>query len=665
MHFAYPLPWWLAVLLAAAAAGFALIEYRRPLVPLMLPQRATLAALRALAVLALLAFIFRPMILLPPSGSRDAVVPIIVDVSRSMRLHDADGESRLTRAVTLLRSQMLPALSTHFKPELFSAGEQVAPAALDELSPDARQTRLADAVAAIKERYRGQRLAGVVLLSDGGETRSPGQGDLNADAGGAPVFTIGVGSPDGLHDREVVGITAGDPRLDQASIDLHVTAISSGFGRTPYQLRLLANGRPIESRRVVPPADGAPVEEMFIASPDPLTPTVYSAEIPADDTEVAAENNQRSILVSPAGRKRRLLFVEGAPGFEHSFMTRALSHDPGLEVDSVVRKGKNADGQDTFFVQAGAGRTTALLGGFPARREELFAYDGLVIANVESDFFTHAQLSLASDFVAERGGGLLVLGGRSFTQRGLAGTPLEDVLPVELNDRRGGLVRTSYERPESSGAPHNKLVVTPEGENHPIMRIGGSVDESRKAWNALPQLAASAPLGGPRPGATVLAVTAVAGGNLYPVVAVQRYGQGRSMIFAGEASWRWRMMTASTDRGYEFFWRQAARWLAGPAPDPVAITVSDAPEPGESVAIEIGARDAAFVAVPTATIDATLTAPGGEARPLKLRRTEQGRFAAAAQVPVAGLYRLSVDARRGTSSLGTADKSVLCGRRRS
>ena len=50
---------------------------------------------------------------------------------------------------------------------------------------------------------------------------------------------------------------------------------------------------------------------------------------------------------------------------------------------------------------------------------------------------------MAADFVAERGGGLLVLGGRSFAQRGLAGTPLEEVLPVELNDRRGGLVRAS------------------------------------------------------------------------------------------------------------------------------------------------------------------------------------------------------------------------------
>lgn len=657
MHFAYSLPWWLAALLVAAAAGLAFVEYRRTLVPLAPVRRWTLAALRGAVALLLLAFLFRPVVLRPPSGNRDAVVPVIVDVSRSMRLRDEGGESRLARATSLLRTRLLPALSTRFKPELYAAGDQVAPTDLTRLAADSRQTRLADAVQALADRYRGQRVAGIVLLSDGGETHAA---DV-ASAAGVPVFAVGIGSPDGLRDREVVGITAGDPKLDQASVDLHVTAVSAGFGRTPFQVRLLANGRPIDSRRVVPAADGAPVDEVFTVAPDPVTPTVYTAEIPADETELAAENNRRSVLVSPAGRKRRLLVVEGAPGFEHSFLTRALSHDPDLEIDSVVRKGKNADGQDTFFVQAAAARANALMAGFPAKREELFAYDGVVIGNVEGDFFSRAQLQMAADFVSARGGGLLVLGGRSFGQRGLSGTALEDVLPVELGDRRGGLARTAYERPDAGGTPHNKLVVTPDGENHPIMRIGGSTEASRKLWNALPQLAASAALGGPRPGARVLAVTTEPGGNLYPVVAVQRYGHGRSMIFAGEASWRWRMMIPSADRSYEFFWRQAARWLTGAAPDPVAITVSDAPEPGESIDVDVAARDAAFAPAAGAEVEASLTAPDGSAQPVALRPTADGTFASAVRVAQPGLYHLTADARRGTASLGTADKWFYVG----
>jgi uncharacterized membrane protein len=670
MHFAHPLPWWLAVVLAAAIAAVAYGEYRRPLSPLTRNQRSVLVGLRVLALAILVLCLFRPIAILPPVGSRDAIVPILVDASRSMRLGDADGQTRVARANALLKNELGMALSSRFKTELYAVGEGLTPAKVDGLTADFRRTDLSGALTSVRERYRGQRVAGIIVLSDGGDTGSGGSrgssgageaGRSGGDAGGPPVFAVGIGSPDGPRDREVLGISTGDPRLDHASVDLHVTAMSTGFGRTPFTVRVLGNGQLLETRRMVPAADGSPIEELFTVSPDPLNPTVYSAEIPREETEAVAENNARSVLVSPAGRKRRLLIVEGAPGHEHSFVTRAWTADPGLEVDSVTRKGKNAEGQDTFFVQGGGGRSAALTSGFPARREQLYAYDAVVIANVEGDFFSRAQLAMAADFVAERGGGLLVLGGRSFAQRGLSGTPLEEVLPVELNDRRGGLVRTS--RDPSALAAHNKVTLTAEGETHPIMRIGGNADQTRKMWSVLPSLAASAPLGGPRPGATILAVTTAPGGGVYPVVAVQRYGQGRSMVFAGEASWRWKMMVASTDRTHEFFWRQAARWLSSTAPDPVAISVPDAPEPGDAVSVDVDARDSAFAAVTDATVDATLTAPGGESRPLKLRHADPagGRYTAAIAPDQPGLYKIHAEARRGTTMLGTADRWMFVG----
>jgi uncharacterized membrane protein len=662
MHFAYPLPWWLAILLAAAIGAVAFAEYRRPLSPLTRAQRGVLVGLRVLALAALVLFLFRPIVNLPPTGARDAIVPVLVDVSRSMRLADADGQTRLARATALLKTELGPALASHFVTELYTVGNGLTPGTIEGLTADARRTDLSGALTAVRERYRGQRVAGIVVLSDGGDTgKSGGSGGSSGDADGPPVFAIGIGSPDGPRDREVLGITAGDPHLDQASVDLHVTAASSGFGRTPFELRVLANGQVLDTRRIVPPADGSPIDEMFTVSPNPGNPTVYTAEIPKDEAELVVENNARSVLVSPAGRKRRVLIVEGAPGFEHSFMTRAWAGDAGLEIDSVTRKGKNADGQDTFFVQAGAGRSTALTTGFPLKREQLYVYDALVIANVEGDFFTRAQLGMAADFVSDRGGGLLVLGGRSFTQRGLSGTPLEEALPVELSDRRGGLVRTSL---GAGNLPaHNKLTLTPEGEGHPIMRMGGSIEETRKSWSALPALAASATLGGPRPGATVLALTTAPGGGVYPIVAVQRYGQGRSMIFAGEASWRWKMLVPSTDRTYEFFWRQTARWLSSTAPDPVAIALPDAAEPGDAISIEVTARDDAFAPVTDATIDATLTTPGGGTQPIKLRHADaaSGRYTAALSAERPGLYRIRAAARRGTTTLGTADRWMYVG----
>ena len=81
------------------------------------------------------------------------------------------------------------------------------------------------------------------------------------------------------------------------------------------------------------------------------------------DGEAVVENNTRSVLVSPIGRKRRILALAGAPGYEFSFLSRALGKDPGLEFDSIVRKGQNESGQSTYLVQAGGGFGKAPLRG--------------------------------------------------------------------------------------------------------------------------------------------------------------------------------------------------------------------------------------------------------------------------------------------------------------
>ncbi|MEO8258696.1 MAG: hypothetical protein ABI868_15210 [Acidobacteriota bacterium] len=653
MQFAYPLPWWLALVLAGVISGVTFLAYRRPLAPLQRWQRASLCACRGLALAVVLLLLFRPIVLVPRGGS-GSIVPVLVDVSRSMRLGDGGSQTRLARAVSLLQNTLVPALSRQFTPELYTVGDRVEGARLDRLSADGGHSDVIGALAAIRERYRGQPIAGIVLLSDGGDTGQAAP--VAAAASGPPIFAVGIGSPDPIRDHEVTAMMAGDQPLDQATVDLRVSAVSFGSGRAPFQLRLLENGRELERRRVAPPADGVPIEAVFTVSPDPVSPTVYSVEIPADESEAVTENDRRSVLVNPAGRKRRLLIIEGAPGFEHSFMKRAWARDPALEVDSVGRKGKNADGQDTFFVQAPAERTAALTRGFPARREDLFAYDGLVLANVEGDFLTRAQMTMAAEFVAERGGGLLVAGGRAFAPRGLAGTPLEAVLPIELDDRRGAPVAMAIDGGASPAV--NKVIVTPEGLRHPAMRIGASAEETRRLWSALPPLAGGAMLGGPRPGAAVLAEAPAAAGGVFPVVAVQRYGRGRAMVFGGEASWRWKMLLASTDRSYEYFWRQAARWMAGAADDPVTIAAPESVGVNEQVSITVDVRDAAFAPVADAAIDAAMTVPGGQRRAIRLRRSNRqaGQYEALVDVEGPGAYRVDAEARRGNVRLGQAQR---------
>ncbi len=553
MSFAHPLPWWALALVVISAGLVAWLAYSRRTLP---PQRrGVLVTLRFVTLLALVVFLLRPVASGTDAGARDAVVAILVDTSRSMSIEDAGGgDRRIERARRILVDRLLPAIGSPFHVEVLGFGDGVAPVAPDALSATARRSDVAGALAGVRERYRGRAVAGVILLSDGGDTSGAGEGVAED---GPPVYAIGVGSPVAGRDREILGVTTAETILDDSRVDLAVSAVSHGLSNTPIELRLLENGRPIDVRRVTPAAEGAPVREVFQVSPGRGAPTVYTVETPVAAGELVPENNARRVLVQPPSRARRVLLVEGAPGFDHSFLKRAWAADSGLEIDSVVRKGRNEQGADTFYIQAAESRSASLAAGYPPTREALFRYDALVLANVEAHQFSRQQLEATRSFVGERGGGLLVLGARSFLRQGLAGTTLEDVLPLELSERGGGGVL-----PAASAAGVNRVSLTAAGEAHPVMQLAAGADDTRKRWEAVPALAAIAPVGGPRPGASVLAVTSGPGGTPRALVAVQRFGEGRSLVFTGEASWRWRMLLPATDRCVRYV-LEAGAALAG------------------------------------------------------------------------------------------------------
>lgn len=679
MTFAVVLPWWGYALAFGGAIVFAWLVYARVPIKLTPGARLTLTTLRALTLILLIAILLRPVVMVPPAAANNSLLPVLVDVSRSMRLTDEGGESRLARARAIVR-ELQARLSSEYRIEVLTFGETLAAAGdLDRLAATARRSDLSGAMADLAERHppspsagfgaagpasptagfgAAGRMAGVIVLSDGGDTAPnetrPGRGVR------APVFTVGIGSTETLRDREIVNFTAGEPLLPGASIDLSVSATSAGFGTEPVELRVSANGRPVDLRRLTPSAEGAPVHAVFTVSPAPDVPTVYTVEIPAASDELAAENNTRSVLVPPQTGRRRILILEGAPGYEHTFLKRALAQDPGLDVDAVTRKGQNDDGRDTFYVQADPSRMAALSSGYPAKRSELFAYDAVIFGNIEADFFTRDQLELTSAFVAERGGGLLVLGARSFDRQGLAGTALEQVLPIDLTDRRGTIALASAQVPVTEP---NTPALTLDGVLHPATRLAVSAVENRQKWSELPPLASVAEVGGARPGAQVLAVALTAGGQPQPLIAAQRYGQGRSMVFAGEASWRWRMMRPATDTSYETIWRQLARWITAGAHGPVTIAAMSPTVPGVTDRISVIVRDEDFRPVANAEVAVQLTAPNGETRQLTAALTspQDGRYTVASRFDQPGVYRVEAVATRDKTRLGAASRPVLVG----
>ncbi len=652
MSFASPLSPWAFVAVFAAGVSVAWLAYRR--VPISTARRRTLSALRFATLLWIVICLMRPLGASGQATNRDAVVPILVDGSRSMGLADMEGSRRIDRARTLLEAQILPSLAPRFQTEILRFGDRLRAVDAAGLSATDRRTDLTAALQAVQERYRGRPVAGIILVSDGGDN---GAIDPVAMASnGPPIYAVGIGPRAAARDREIVSVTAVDSVMSDAVLDVAASAVARGYGTSPIELRLLENGRPIDLRRVTPAADGAPVSATFHVSPSRDTATVYTVEVPAAGYELVTENNARSALVPAAGRPRRVLLVEGAPGFEHAFLRRAWATDRGLEVDTVIRKGRDAGGVDTFYVQAASLRSGALLGGYPNTRDALFAYDAVVLANVDPDLLTNAQLALTRAFVGERGGGLLVLGARGFERQGLRDTALEDVLPLEMTDRAGGL--------QAFASPgRNRVALTSSGREHPIMQLAGEAQENEKRWASVPPLASISPFGAPKPGASVLAVTGGPGGTPRALVAVQRFGDGRSMIFTGEAAWRWKMLLPSSDQSYERFWRQAVRWLAQSAPDPVSVILPAAPAPGDAVPITVVARDREYAPHADARVDVQVTSPLGRVESVRADPVPSaaGLFRAALHASQAGVYRVVVEARQGQTTLGSSSATLLVG----
>jgi uncharacterized membrane protein len=647
--FAEPWPWWALIVALAGVAFLTWREYARALISRH--QRVTLAALRAVTLLLLILFLMRP-VAVSDGAPRGTVVPILVDVSRSMRIADAGGAPRIQRARELA-ARLAPALGREFTVETLGFGETLDPLDPQRAEAAAPRTDLSGALTALADRYRGRALGGIVVISDGADT-----GDGVLPPGIPPIYGVPVGSLQPLRDREVASLAIGDAPLPGSIVDLTTTVVSHGFDRTPIEVRVLENGRPFAARRVQPAADGAPVQEVFQVPPPGEAATVYTVEIPAAPDDLVPENNTRSVLVPPAGRRRRLLLVEGAPGFEHSFLKRAWTADPGLELDAVVRKGQNERGDDTFYIQASTDRAPSLASGFPVDRKTLFAYDAIVLANAGAAFFGRDRSDLAEAFVAERGGGLLVLGARSFAAGGIGGTAIEYLLPVVL----GGAASRDI-APAATGGGPNRVGLTADGRTHPILRLGATPEETEKRWASAPALASVTPLGTPRPGARVLAVAGASGSGVRPLLVVQRFGEGRTVAFAGEATWRWRMMRPTEDRLYETFWRQAARWLAASSPDPVMAAVTRGTTPRETATVDITVRDAAFVPARGATVTVRVRRPGGRVEELGAEPVDAAAATWRARFKPAeiGVHVITVEATRGSDRIGVATRHLLTG----
>ncbi len=611
-------------------------------------DRALLSGIR-IAVLALIIFsLFRPVLVLSTVVPQRNFVGILLDDSRSMRIEDVNGTARgefILREFGAEASTLVDDLADRFILRYFrfsSTTERVENSS--EMAFTGGKTDLGRALDRARQELASVPLAGLVVVTDGADNAGGTLADplLALQAAAIPVHTVGIGRENFERDIEVTRVQTPRAVLNGTSLVVDLVVTQRGYDGATVPLIVEDDGRIVSTQDVSLGGDGEAVSVRVHFTVEEAGPRLFEFRIPEQQGEIVAQNNTQEALILVRDRREKILYFEGEPRFEVAFLRRAVARDENVQLVVLVRTAENK------YWRGGVDDPEQLVNAFPKTREELFEYSGLILGSIEASYFTHDQLQMIADFVSQRGGGLLMLGGRrSFVEGGYAGTPVEDVLPVELlGDGDDEFLAEVFVQP------------TPSGRSHPVAQLAENEELSAERWDEMPALTVVNEITEVKPGATTL-LSGVRGASEEPLVVLawQRYGRGKSIALPVQDSWTWQMHVdiPLEDTTHETFWQQMLRWLVSFVPDRVTVaTGADRVAPEEPVTVVAEVEDDTYLRINNVDVRAVVTSPAGfefEA-PMDWTVERDGEYRATFTPEERGLYEIRVEAAEGGEFIG-------------
>ena len=595
-----------------------------------------ISLLRGLAIAVALFSLSRPLLEVASTVAQPGVVGVLIDNSLSMRLRD-DGEVRhafVDENFDADSGRLLRALRERFDTRLFAFGADSALLdGIEQLDYADGASDLGRALRFARETLDGEPLAGLVVISDGA-AQSPAalQSELLAlRAAGIPVYSLGVGAERYARDIELKAVQMPRQVLRGSRLLAAVTIDQRGYDGTTLELRVEDDSRILHKQPVRLDAASQRFEVPLAATDAGARQLRFT--IAVQPGEKLVENNSRSAMLAVERERQKILYFEGEPRFELKFVRRAVADDRQLAVAGLIRTA------DAKYYRVGIDSIDELRDGFPTTRDELFAYDALILGSVEVSLLDREQQQMIVDFVAQRGGGLLLLGGRhAFAEGGYHDSPLRDLFPVFIDAP-----------PQADFSRRIKIRPTPAALVHPALRLDEDNKKSADRWLTLPALTTVNPLRRIKPGATLLlAGESEDDGEDYVAMAFHRYGRGKVAAFAVQNSWLWQMHHEIDldDQSHEILWRQLLRWLVESVSDRIELTLSD-----ES--LHIGGRlrlrgevlQADFDVHETAEVRALLVSPTGAERVVPMARNPalHGVYEAEIAAGEPGDYRVHLE----------------------
>lgn len=710
----------LLVLLPLLVLGVTLF-YRRDGARVAPGGRRLMAALRIFAIALLLMALFGPYAETVEGRYFKRHLILAVDTSRSMEFRDTyldtEQRQRVWRAAGLASGgrvlqptrleivqglltnhpQLLQDLADKFRlhvytfdsdlagliePEAEEAPESVVrrlQAQVRGLRPEGSITRIGLALHKLVRNFaaRNEPVAGILLFTDGrhtGGTPDPVDEARRAALGtreGIPVFPVAIGDPRAAQNVGVSRIDAPEVVLAGDDVQFSVTIHARGYaGHTAtLEVHVLEAGGSVQERLMadIPPfalpPDDETVEVSFMHLFD--EPGSYDLRIgvPPQPGEAVVDDNSRRHLLRVVQQKMRVLYVVDRPFFEYRFLSAALLRaEDTMDVNILLLSADEGMPQD-------ASTGMRPLDRFPTELKDLAQFDVVILGDVDPQSPRFAPrgiehtLEMLEKWVTSGGGLVLQAGMEQHIPDDFLGTRLMSLLPVVVDQ---GARRESQQVIYGSEAKRYQL--TPEGRNHPVMRVLQDPRRVREFWDGDDYATFYfwyAPAQRAKSGATVLAERRededlpyrAAKDPPHPLLAIQEYGAGKVLWIATDELFH--MRRGVENLYYWRFWSGAIRHLAtyrllgGNKRVKIFVDRPDARyQAGDDVIVEAKFLDDDFEPVPTREEDGTqvparglhLILPEGSERDLLLEpipeEPSRGRFRTRLRAGQPGTYRL-------------------------
>jgi len=315
--------------------------------------------------------------------------------------------------------------------------------------------------------------------------------------------------------------------------------------------------------------------------------------------EVFTENNHSPVAVSVSDDRTKLLYIEGRPRWEFRYVKNLFSdRDPTVQMQYVLLEPDQISGvKRERIVPASASRpygeveATVLPGhskAFEGKDEEFvrewLKFDVIILGDVGPKALGKRDIHALHEFVAERGGTLMVISGPRYMPHAYTGTELENLLPV-LFKPIDELIAAAEAAEDAEGLGRRgrafRFTLTEEGERHTILQQREDAEENLELWRTIPEMYWRYPLEDTKRGATVLAYAmppkppaymAMTGDEVnhevlrqreefqrtHALVCTQKYARGRVLFLSTDRTWRLRYRIG--DAYHHKFWGQAMRW---------------------------------------------------------------------------------------------------------